>query len=132
MRGVGVVLVALVGCAPIEGEGVSVALLTCVDPVFTLDSNYCADTFEVEGIEGRMWRVFAGSGAGNDLASLCISELTTGLSYGGSVMSGTADPAAPLLNGETYTYAASFESTQEMPDSWSGEFVYDCPSAVGN
>ena len=124
-----VLLAVLLGaCVPITGEGVSVTLQTCTAPVFVLDSNYCAERFVVEGPEGEVWRVEAGDPS-NEFAPLCVTELTPGLAYGGLVVGSDASEADELLNGATYTYEASFESHLTMPETWSGSFTYDCPSA---
>lgn len=120
--------VFLWGCVPFTGEGVSVTLQVCTAPVFVLDSNYCAETFIVEGPEGEVWRVEAGDPS-NEFAPLCIGELTMGLTYGGLVVGSDASEADELLNGATYSYEASFESQLTMPETWSGSFTYDCPSA---
>ena len=121
----------LSACVPVTGEGISVRLLACTAPEFTLDSNYCAERFEVSGPEGQMWLVQAANTSGDELGAVCITELAVGLAYGGLVMSATASEPEELLHEETYTYEASFEGQVELPASWSGEFTYDCVTATG-
>lgn len=116
-------------CIPINGEGVSVELLTCTPPVFSLDSNYCAERFVVVGPGGTVWTITA-SVSDNEFASPCIDELNVKLPYGGLVLNSDASEALDLYHEYEYTYEASFEGQQEMPDSWSGSFTYACPSAL--
>ena len=109
-----------ISCVPVKGEGISVILMDCNVPVFTLDSNYCAEYFEVRDSEGTLvWNIVVPED------QLCIDALSfQGLEYGASVPGATT--AEELIDEETYTFEADIESQIELPPSWQGSFTYSC------